>query len=319
MINVETVLILGAGASAPFGFPTGRELVQNIGKAYEDEKSPEFQFLAELGLKGCTKDDIMDFRDALLFGDPSSVDAWLEHKENEKFRTVGKVAIAINLLQKEKESDFRPINNWYHLLFKALSCSFEEFDKNRLSIITFNYDRSLEADLFLRLGHTYQSRKGNEFFQKLNAIRIVHVYGSLGRLTTQPENPKRPVPEVNYAAKLDRDNIMLASESIKVMVENDESVIGNFNEARKLIEKAQALYFLGFGYDPNNIERLGIEALGKPVKVMGTSYGLGYARIREVERLGLRALRRHHGLICQPVYDFLNDYVDFNELAYPDI
>ena len=52
-----------------------------------------------------------------------------------------------------------------------------------------------------------------------------------------------------------------------------------------------------------------------PIKVMGTIYNLDYQRIREVERLGLRnfELVGHHSMVRKPVYEFLYNYVDFNE------
>ena len=68
-----------------------------------------------------------------------------------------------------------------------------------------------------------------------------------------------------------------------------------------------------------NMTRLGIDELRKPSKVMGTAYGLGYQEIREVERLSIRDLKRTAGLVTRPVYEFLHDCVDFNELGLPKI
>ena len=76
---------------------------------------------------------------------------------------------------------------------------------------------------------------------------------------------------------------------------------------------------LGFGYHKKNMDRLGTDASVEPSKVMGTAYGLDYQRRREIERLGIEGLDRNHGLVRKPVYEFIHDYIDFNEDDLPDV
>jgi len=45
--------------------------------------------------------------------------------------------------------------DWYQYFCDKLNTSFEEFDQNKISIITFNYDRSLEHSLFTALKNSY--------------------------------------------------------------------------------------------------------------------------------------------------------------------
>jgi len=313
MVDLETVLVLGAGASKDFGFPTGRELVKQV-KQEVSAGGGHSQLFSE-----CAKELKLNMVDSFLSSleqaDPLSVDAWLEH--NPTFIEIGKVAIAITLLHREGHSKLRSENNWYQLLFDRLNSPFDRFQDNRLSIITFNYDRSLEQYLFKTFRYTHTVKNEKECKEKLNQLRIVHVYGSLGRLEWQCDDPEQSIPEVPYGgAGLHQDRVISASKSIKIMPEGQQLGI-EFDKAKNWIGCANALYFLGFGYHQTNMERLGIETLKKAPKVMGTSLGLGYQEIREIERLHIRSLVRETGLFPKPVYEFLHDHIDFNERSYP--
>jgi len=311
MINLETVLVLGSGASKDFGFPTGQELVRQIGSMYTRPESQIF-FNECAGQIDLEKTRI--FPRVLKTANPISVDTWLEH--NHEFIEIGKIAIAIQLLQSEQKANLNPEKNWYQLLFQRMNCPFEVFQKNKLSIITFNYDRSLEKYLFNTFRYTHKEKGEEECKEMLNQIKIIHVYGSLGRLGWQHDDPNKPVAQVDYATKLDRSVVFSASKSIKIMPEKGE-LSEEFQEARRWINNAQALYFLGFGYHNTNMMRLGIEILRKPSKIMGTSWGLEYQTIREVERLDIHSFGRSLGLVNASVHEFLHDHVDFNEVGLP--
>ena len=120
---------------------------------------------------------------------------------------------------------------------------------------------------------------------------------------------------------LQKDSIISAASCIRIISERGEDLPSEFQQARELIKNAKALYFLGFGYHELNMKRLGVEKLErKPTKMMGTIYGLDYQRIREVEKLNIRGdfCIRHGGLVHKPVYEFLYDYIDFNDEVLPD-
>ncbi len=88
MIKNKTVLVLGAGASAPFGFPTGQGLKDQVcDKTLQN--SGTTQLLISFGFDG---DIIRSFRKALINSGRLSVDAFLEYRDN--FLDIGKTAIA---------------------------------------------------------------------------------------------------------------------------------------------------------------------------------------------------------------------------------
>lgn len=310
MVEIETVLILGAGAGKAFDFPSGKELVGRICDMLGDIEGEPFRIC--YAASGLPKDRLIEFRKTLKRADPPSIDAWLEH--NPGFLEVGRVAIAVALLDCERRSNLSPPQNWYQFLFGKLSARFDEFGKNNLSIVTFNYDRSLEYYLFRVFRHTHTGRSEAECKAMINKLHVLHVYGSLGPLEWQTTDADLHVP---YCARLDLSYVQRAAGNIRIMPEGRQGISNEFAQAHRLMDHARAVYFLGFGYHDFNMQRLGIEFLRKVSKVMGTAYGLDYQRLREVERLGIQGLDTQNGLIQKPVYEFLYKYVDFNELGLP--
>lgn len=145
MIEEKTVLILGAGASKPYGFPLAYELRDEIVK--DDPYATQSRFLNELNYD---EEAYLDFKEDLAHSGYSSVDAFLENRN--KWLDIGKYAIAFNLLTYEKNIGFKlfpphqPKDHWYEVLWQKLSTqSWQKFKENKIHIITFNYDHSLST------------------------------------------------------------------------------------------------------------------------------------------------------------------------------
>lgn len=246
MIERETVLILGAGASIPYQFPSGRDLTRNVVAALEPAASSELTILEELGF---ARSDTDAFCTALRYSGKSSVDAFLEHRT--EFIPVGKAAMAAALVPLEKVAKlFMRDNSWYDYLYSRMNCPLDAFGSNRLSVVTFNYDRSLECYLHTALTNSYGLDEESAA-SALEAIPIVHVHGQLGVLPWQAgEGPRRP-----YEPDATPEAVKIAADSIRVIHEaedNDPVLI----EARRLIDGAEAVVFLGFGYHEQNVRRL---------------------------------------------------------------
>ena len=71
--------------------------------------------------------------------------------------------------------------DWYEYLSERLNPSFDEFEHNKLSIVTFNYDRSLEHYLFTSL-RKWHRRSVDDCIEKFAKLPIIHVYGQLGKI-----------------------------------------------------------------------------------------------------------------------------------------
>ena len=130
---------------------------------------------------GYSEGQISGFRDAFYYSGRNSLDAFLEHRTD--LIEIGKAVIACLLINKENvERLFRfDGRHWLRYLYNNLNATFEEFGGNKLSIVTFNYDRAVEHFLFTSLKNSY-NKSDEECAKALSAIPIIHLHGSLGLL-----------------------------------------------------------------------------------------------------------------------------------------
>jgi hypothetical protein len=90
----------------------------------------------------------------------------------------------------------------------------------------------------------------------LKTTKVLHVHGQLGRLAS---GPRARV----YSMDCSDRNVRLAARSIKIIhIANPKS--DSFRKAKASLRKAARIYFLGFGYDSTNMERLGFRKGAKP-------------------------------------------------------
>lgn len=294
MITEKTVLILGAGASIPYGFPSGQELRHRIFNINPQDVSAENQKTVTQLLKlGHKKHDIEEFVSDFKYSGKYSVDAFLEHRQD--FMTIGKDLIALMLMPHEEIgnlfSDSPKKDNWYEYLFNKISSDFERFEKNKLSILTYNYDRSLEFYLLVAIQKSYKKSHGVAV-EKLKYIPIIHLHGNLGALPGLSNENSR-----DYVPSTELDNIRKAANGIKIIhegiAENPE-----FKRANELLAGAKRIIFLGFGYDQINMSRLGLTNLhGKTI--IGSTHGLTRA-----EWMGIK--KNNNGKINFDRNGFLN-------------
>jgi len=278
-------------------FPSGRQLVTRIVDGLVNEAAPLVRLLRVCGFDPRM---IYAFRDALQRSGRPSVDVFLEYQRD--FLPLGKTAIAALLTPFESEASlFATAPSWYSYLFTHLGPSLDDVRQSKLSVVTFNYDRSFEHYLFTALQNAFKLPTaevlkhvdlgtGGPFYE--HAIPIVHVYGTLGalpyvggvnaRLYEPP--PADELPGVAFAVK----------ESIKIMHEGatDNLALGR---AAQLVGEAEVICFLGFGYLEENLKRLRLDRRKPDAVVWGSAYGLGYG-----ERVPVEAFFAH-GNVGRPI------------------
>lgn len=250
MITIPTVFVLGAGASKPYGFPLGLELRdQVVGHLGSGSK---LVMLTQLGFK---ETELRDFGNRLSQSSLASVDAFLEL--NPSLCDMGKHAIAMALLPYENQGALfdkdRRSENWYEYLYQKMSASRGEFGQNKVSFVTYNYDRSLEQFFFTALKNSYGlSDDGTSL--EMSRVPIVHLHGVLGNLPWQGGDslPYGPIPMHHEHVRLAARLIRIVSEDVGVA--SDE----RFAQAHKLLAEARRIIFLGFGYHPLNLKRLNL-------------------------------------------------------------
>lgn len=193
---------------------------------------------------------------------------------------------------------------WYDFLLGVLcdGVPFTAIGDSKLSIITFNYDRSLEHYLFTAVKNRY-GKSDQECAEVIGRIPIVHVYGSLGKLTWQEgRNETNTVP---YDSKGEATYIQVAAKVIEILHEGSESTQA-FIRAHELLRSVQRVYILGFGYHPVNMKRLGIsEASRLPQRSRSTALGLS----AEKQQRNRDLITMGDFFVDADVNSFLHDHV----------
>jgi hypothetical protein len=148
-----------------------------------------------------------------------------------------------------------------------MSTTFEEFGQNQLSFVTFNYDRVVEYFFHASLRNSYGKHE-NECVEVLRHIPVIHLHGRLGYLPWESVHNRPFVNDVTRLALLESiDNLKIIHEDIKDGRDRE------FTRAKQLLSDAEQIYFMGFGFNRTNVERLDLVNLTSG-KAMATSMGL---------------------------------------------
>ncbi len=288
MIKHKTVLVLGAGASLPYNFPTTEDLrlkILSLAKNFTLRDSTELD--VEIN-------QVVEFFNSFYYSGTYSIDEFLGKRE--EFTKIGKLLIAKSLLAYENAQNlfsFQSSRDWYKILVQSLTedVSLDHLAiNNSLTIITFNYDRSLEQYLFLALKNQFGAEE-NEVAQHLSKLNIIHLHGQLGYLPWQ--SIEGADKKVEYMNGLDPERIKEAANGIKIIYETDFK-LHEFERAISAIEYAETVLFLGFGYHPLNLKRLSLSGNKGGRYVGGTALGLGNIQIQKAVNDSNNTLQRHN-------------------------
>jgi hypothetical protein len=251
MITRATVFVLGAGASSDFDFPVASELLRDVVQDLRGNTAISDNVLAS----GFSAKDLDDFSDALRFSAEWSIDAFLEKRP--VFMKIGKAAMAAELIIREQTERIFPERgglNWMqYLVGKMQGASFEAFAENRVTFITFNYDRVLEHYLCTVLQNSWGKTEG-EVGALLKKIPVIHLHGQLGFLPWQSDR----VDQIRaFEPTLNAEQLRIAADGIKVVHEGTEDRQEQFSAAKAAILAAERTYLLGVGTGNVNLDRLG--------------------------------------------------------------
>jgi hypothetical protein len=211
--------------------------------------------------------EVEDFVNALRFSGLISVDAFLEKRP--EFLKIGKAAMAVQLLHREQHDKlWKQENNWMTYLYgRMMTNTLEEFSKNNVSFITYNYDRSLEEFLCTSLSNAF-GKDISACAAVLTKMNIIHLHGRLGYLPWQDD--KEAIP---YGAPIDRRVVDICVREIKIVHEDITDRDKDFKLANQLLGHGSSVYVLGFGYGPKNLERLHLKNVS-PNLAQGSAQGI---------------------------------------------
>jgi hypothetical protein len=319
VITAKTCLILGAGASAPYGFPTAAALrklilsmeVPNAGETCLNfpvigpdgsirdrrieatlaaEKRPLRSevdwrtFLDSVCKKtGCEDDALSGFRTTFFSARRTNIDKFIQRYE-EDYGLVGRIQLAATILNCERDRWLD--GDWYSQLFEEVVPNGpEDLQENRLSVITFNYDRSFEQ--FFTTGFQHSFRLTNEKASAVfGRIQVTHVYGTLGTLGNMPYGKLEYVRDAAQRISFIRDARRPACKS----------------ELEKAVEGASNVCFIGFGFAAENVELFDASWFANK-RLLATSRGLSPNRMSQVKKK-----LKHVEFVEGTAFDLLNSY-----------
>ena len=308
-ITVPTVLVLGAGASQPYGFPVGFELRDAVCEQMADWR---YRRVVEASF-GVSSARTKEFGQVLQHSGFVSVDAFLEAEPT--YAAVGKLAIALALVPLERHARLFPPaaprnGHWYEYLLNVMEPGTPNWTRNRLTILTFNYDRSLEHYFCTVLGQRLNGgpTAGARAFKR---IEVLHLHGQLGSY------PGLGPRAVSYGdLTITREAIQRAANSIRTISEQQD--LRPFAKAGKRLMAAKRIFFLGFGYADTTMQRLQHHAPECTAYVRGTSKGMSdrdWARITRSYFAGQWVGKRSR----RTVLDFLRSDVDLRFNPDPSV
>lgn len=282
-MSIETVFVIGAGASQEVKLPTGYELKSKISKLLDirfDHQQVSGDYIITESLRELVKDpsgrsgDINPYlreawhiRDALPLA--ISIDNFIDNqRENEKIALVGKLAIARSILDAESKSqlfydrfgrnpgiNFKMLNEtWYLSFFKLVSenCNISDLATRFQSIylIIFNYDRCVEHFMFHALKEYYKI-SDSDAANILKSLTIYHPYGSVGQLPwCSNGNP------IEFGAEPVASQLLELANKIRTFTEGTNPNESDIMLLKQNVFKAKKLVFLGFAFHKLNMELL---------------------------------------------------------------
>jgi alkyl hydroperoxide reductase subunit AhpC len=294
MITEKTVFILGAGASCPYGFPSGAQLRKEICFDFPDKYS---RFLINVNSHDNLRvEGFRNFVEKFFKSSTKSIDLFLARNPN--FAELGKYVIAFEMLNAEVNSHFNEQSkndgkeDWLFYLFDRMTDTIKDktqikkFSENNISFITFNYDRSLEHFFFTSLRNSFDVPE-YEVLNILRQLKIIHVYGSLAPLDWQDGKHG-----IQYGQKASECVLQNISQNLRTIYEEKQNP--ELNEVKSLIVGANKVFFLGFGYAEENMNILGLPQI-IPLNsiVYGTGYGLEKKEIEKIYNGMWNGLKEH--------------------------
>ncbi len=341
MFDRPTVIVLGAGASAQFGFPLGEELrsqiISGIGdlmKVLERSDSP--------GLRPTSAHNIGFFNKnrfralASYIGSPlaqSYLPENLKHEPmipklfefhndiksqthdtvdqfvwaNPKHEFIAKVLISQQImlgmydweeqqlrLKSFSDREYDGRRNWYQQLINLIrdgAQNSQSLANNRLHVVTFNYDHSLEQALGTSLAKT-EIHQGANYTK---AVSIFHVNGTPSKL---PDF----VADVGQFILECAQTFHLAQETAGSEVEEVRA------KARSAISNAERIYLMGFHFDPFNLSAIGLQGGPHKERVFCLNFNGHLGLKQKILRLGIPDSRISAGSRDAPLY--INEALD---------
>lgn len=307
MLAKKTVFIVGAGASVELGLPIGEGLKPKIIEALAASPNNAQRSFASEAVEAAVMSYVNEndygerqqayermkaaaiiIRKALPFA--LSIDQFLDSRRDQpEVVRMGKIGIAAAILVAERDSSLggkstgaisegatawnsalesSGVKSWHMKLVQLITAgkSRDQIAEalEEIAFIVFNYDRCLEQYIYRALWMYYNDEFGdvNDVIKKLN---VIHPYGQVGYLHWQST-----VPVVAYG---DTDgDLRKIADSILTFTQSEQC--GVADEVKSLIERAETVAIMGFGFLPQNVSLLKARCRSHLRRVFYTTKGV---------------------------------------------
>ena len=318
MIRSKTTLIVGAGASCELQFPGNDELLARIGQSFDFSRFGTglqmkdsvllAQYLQKMSTRlGKNEQHIHAAADRIRIASKltRSIDSLLDqHDTDQLILAAGKLAIVHFICQAEAKSILRPepripgdlpiqgADTWLYQLGQLVTSGVPRSQVERclddLSIISFNYDRSIEHFLPWAMVVAFGMELKEAQAIVAAKLRIIHPYGTIGRLPWQ----KGEAADCEWGTEQPW-NIHNLSSLIRTTneVQRDHNLL---LQIRSVVSSAKRIVFLGFGFQPQNVELLVDYSLSHDPEVAITVHGMSPTNRNSVIRMLKRKLGIEH-------------------------
>jgi hypothetical protein len=309
--SIDTVIVVGAGASHELGLPLGSELKQLVAKALDIQYehgirqisgSKEIDAAFRLAVQEEGDRDINPFlyaswriRDAMP--QAISIDNFIDaHAGDKKLELAGKLGIAQAILRAEKSSplfidrtkatqkiDFsKTESTWLGAFWQWLTenCRAADFPQRlaTVALVVFNYDRCVEQFIF-QASRNYYGFDEKTAAEAVGKLRVFHPYGSLGLLPWQQVRDS-----IAFGGDVGTRELLSLSRQIRTFTEGTDEASSDILEIRGHIATAKRLIFLGFAFHQLNVDLLlpqsTTRTAGTPARhVYATARGLSESNV----------------------------------------
>ena len=272
MIRTPTIFVVGAGGSHAYGLPLASDI-----KAAAVSMPEDSQIHRLLRSAGFSPEGLQEFVKDLGTHPASTIDEFLEtRRRNQERVKYGRAVIAAEMgaaLRSRVAIENVASEDWLGRILNWMRSEAQDFDQfikgnEHVRFVTFNFDSIIED----RLLRDAKNAFGSYWSPERLAETVIHVHGALPKppsgLIVHKDGPREVVPN-DWTKWLSN-----AAEAINVLQDpiRDEIV----SKAKKAIENAQIVCFLGFNYHPTNLTRLGIPDTIKKMQayVFGSAMGV---------------------------------------------
>ncbi len=282
------LLILGAGASVDYNYPTGNQMLTNIRSVLTHpnrntitvkqkihppgrttEKIPIINYLNPIFQDyRITNSEIKKFTQLITSSKADSIDIILARENNSQFDNIGKTLIAFEIMRHESNAH----KGWYDSLLSSLTGVVPLWKMQDFQIITFNYDRSLECTIFEHLLNYYLIQSDDKMTalsmasHEFSRLKIKHMYGAIDSTLNQFKGKVsmldkfyKPYGDFSQSLSTEYDEAIKllthAAASIQTIYQAQHSEKDQA-EILQMIESSTEIHFIGFGFHELNIKSI---------------------------------------------------------------